>query len=104
MTIYCCSLHKLTYTPRSVQVDTDPPAAIQEELKSWPFIWEGRKFFRFGKTLDRTYCPTTYRQAIQSSLQLGKPVLDDHIKFVQDYPMHARWLKHNLERTSLASA
>jgi hypothetical protein len=90
-------LIKLMNTPISVQITTDLPATIQQELKKWPFTCQGRTFHRIPKNPDGTYSPTVYRRVVQSFLRLGIPLSDDHIKFVEQYPKHARWLKDNLE-------
>lgn len=84
---------------RSVRVYEELPLTIQEELKKSPFTWEGRKWHRVPKEPDGTYSPVTYRAIIKSSLCLGNPVLEDHIKFVREYPEHVRWLRDHLDES-----
>lgn len=72
------------------------PLRIREELKKWPFTWEGRKFHREPKGPNGKYAPTVQRAIIRSSLELGGPIFADQIEFLKEYPEHALWLKARL--------
>ncbi|KPM39325.1 hypothetical protein AK830_g7236 [Neonectria ditissima] len=80
-----------------VRIHEEPPSRIQEELKKWPFTWEGRKFHRLPKGPDGKYDPKDRRDIIKSSLYLGIPIVEDQLKFLREYPEHAKWLRTHLD-------
>ncbi|KAL6806921.1 hypothetical protein GGI42DRAFT_319708 [Trichoderma sp. SZMC 28013] len=81
-----------------VHVNDAFPLRIQEELKKWPFTWEGRKFHRVPKGPDGKYEPKVQREIIKSWLHQGIPIVRRHIEFLREHPEHALWLKAHLDR------
>ncbi|RSM19530.1 hypothetical protein CDV31_001690 [Fusarium ambrosium] len=80
-----------------VRVNEELPHKILKELKKWPFTWAGRKFYKAPKGPDGKYEPKIYREIIKSQLRIGNGLLNEGIKFLREYPEHARWLKGHLE-------
>ncbi|KAL7929146.1 hypothetical protein V8C35DRAFT_331915 [Trichoderma chlorosporum] len=81
-----------------VHINDTFPLWIQEELKKWPFSWEGRKFHRLPKGPDGKYEPKVHREVIYSCLNLGIPISAERIEFLREHPEHALWLKAHLDR------
>lgn len=91
---YLCT--KLTGTCR-IEIEDELPDILKEELKKWPFTWEGRKWHKVPVGPDGKYPPEVYRRGLRSSLRLGVPVTDTAVDFLLKYPEHGRWLKDRLE-------
>ncbi|EHK26893.1 uncharacterized protein TRIVIDRAFT_62694 [Trichoderma virens Gv29-8] len=74
------------------------PLWIQEELKKWPFTWEGRTVHRLPRGPDGNFEPKVQREVIKSKLNLGIPMFARDIEFLREHPEHALWLKARLDR------